>query len=93
MCCADFGLVLGCKIYVREVATNRATLDGVGGKDSGGTLQEGDILLKINNHTTEGLSLKEARKLIEASKEKLNLVIRREHKPGNNVESTALPKG
>ncbi|XP_023725943.1 tight junction protein ZO-1 isoform X4 [Cryptotermes secundus] len=88
----DFGLVLGCKIYVREVATNRATLDGVGGKDSGGTLQEGDILLKINNHTTEGLSLKEARKLIEASKEKLNLVIRREHKPGNNVESTALPK-
>jgi tight junction protein 1 len=88
MCCADFGLVLGCKIYVREVATNRATLDGVGG-----TLQEGDILLKINNHTTEGLSLKEARKLIEASKEKLNLVVRREHKPGSSVESTALPKG
>lgn len=84
--------MLGCKIYVREVA-NRATLDGSGGKDSGGTLQEGDILLKINNHTTEGLSLKDARKLIEASKEKLNLVVRREHKPGTSVESTAVPKG
>jgi hypothetical protein len=86
-------LVLGCKIYVREVASNRGTLDGGGGKESGGLLQEGDILLKINNHTTEGLSLKEVRKLIEASKEKLNLVVRREHKPGSSVESTAVPKG
>jgi len=84
--------VLGCKIYVREVA-NRTLLDGSGSKDSGGTLQEGDILLKINNHTTEGLSLKEARKLIESSKEKLNLVVRREHKRGTSMESTAMPKG
>ena len=51
------------------------------------------MLLKINNHSTDGLSLKEARKLIEASKEKLNLVVRREHKPGIIVENTALPKG
>lgn len=84
-------MVLGCKIYVREVAANRATLDG--GKDSGGVLQEGDILLKINNHSTEGLTLKEARKLIEASKEKLNLVVRREHRSSSSVESTAVPKG
>ncbi|GFG33860.1 hypothetical protein Cfor_12812, partial [Coptotermes formosanus] len=88
----DFGLVLGCKIYVREVA-NRTTLDGTGGKDSGGTLQEGDILLKINNHTTEGLSLKEARKLIESSKEKLNLVVRREqkHSHGNYLDGLSGP--
>lgn len=92
LCFADFGLVLGCKIYVREVA-NRTLLDGSGSKEIGGTLQEGDILLKINNHTTEGLSLKEARKLIESSKEKLNLVVRREHKRGTNMESTAMPKG
>jgi tight junction protein 1 len=84
--------VLGCKIYVREVAT-RTTLDVSGGKDSGGSLQEGDVLLKINNHTTEGLSLKEARKLIESSKEKLNLVVRRDHKLGTSLESTAVPKG
>lgn len=45
-------------------------------------VQEGDVLVKINNHTTDGLSLKEARKLIENSKEKLSLVVRRERRPG-----------
>lgn len=60
----------------------------------GGGLQEGDVLLKINNHTTDGMTLKEARKLIEASKEKLNLVVRREYKTGGGGnELTALPKG
>lgn len=65
----DFGLVLGCKIFVREVASK---------VDGSQQLQEGDVLLKINNHTTDGMSLKEARKLIESSKEKLNLVVRRD---------------
>ncbi|XP_066996452.2 tight junction protein ZO-3 isoform X2 [Anabrus simplex] len=84
----DFGLVLGCKIYVREVASKLM----VENKDGGG-LQEGDVLLKINNHTTDGMTLKEARKLIESSKEKLNLVVRREQKPGSTThESTAIPK-
>lgn len=68
----DFGLVLGCKIYVRENART----------DKDCAVQEGDVILKINNHTTEGLSLKEARKLIENSKEKLSLVVRRERRNG-----------
>ncbi|XP_075223249.1 tight junction protein ZO-3-like isoform X2 [Lycorma delicatula] len=76
----DFGLVLGCKIFVREV-----------GKLDGNGLQEGDVLLKINNHSTDGMSLKEARKLIESSKEKLNLVVRREApRSSTTAESTAL---
>ncbi|KAK7793631.1 hypothetical protein R5R35_004861 [Gryllus longicercus] len=84
----DFGLVLGCKIYVRELS-GKSIVDN----REGGSLQEGDVLLKINNHTTDGMTLKEARKLIESSKEKLNLVIRREQKPGNvNCESTSHPK-
>ncbi|XP_054258978.1 tight junction protein ZO-1-like isoform X4 [Macrosteles quadrilineatus] len=74
----DFGLVLGCKIFVREVG-------------AGQQLQEGDVLLKINNHPTDGMSLKEARKLIESSKEKLNLVVRRDTPRSTYpTESTAL---
>ncbi|KAL1433866.1 hypothetical protein MTO96_012202 [Rhipicephalus appendiculatus] len=67
----DFGIVLGCRIFVKEVC-NRSLAE----RD--GTLQEGDIVVKINNTSTEGLSLKEARKLLEASKERLQLVLQRE---------------
>ncbi|KAL3207474.1 hypothetical protein MRX96_039672 [Rhipicephalus microplus] len=67
----DFGIVLGCRIFVKEVC-NRSLAE----RD--GTLQEGDTVLKINNTSTEGLSLKEARKLLEASKERLQLVLQRE---------------
>ncbi|XP_049776223.1 tight junction protein ZO-1 isoform X4 [Schistocerca cancellata] len=70
----DLGLVLGCKIYVRELA--RANRAGAGGAEA--QLQEGDVLLRINNHSTDGMTLKEARKLIDASKDKLSLVVRRE---------------
>ncbi|KAL1129730.1 hypothetical protein AAG570_012674 [Ranatra chinensis] len=77
----DFGIVLGCKIYVKDI----------GSKLDANSLQEGDILLKINNHSTDGMSLKEARKMIESSKEKVNLVVRRET-PRNYypAEPTAL---
>lgn len=55
-------------------------------------LAEGDVLLKINNHPTEGMSVKEARKLIDSSKEKLSLTIRREvPRPTAYQESTTLP--
>ncbi|XP_054713756.1 tight junction protein ZO-1-like [Uloborus diversus] len=67
----DFGIVLGCWIYIKEI-TNRSLL----AKDE--SVQEGDILTKINNNSIDGLSLKEAKKLIENTKEKLHLVIRRE---------------
>ena len=69
----DFGLVLGCRIYVREFTR----------QDKENSVQEGDVLLKINNHSTDGLSLKEARKLIENTKEKLSLVVKRERRPGS----------
>lgn len=55
-------------------------------------MQEGDILLKINNHSTDGLSVKEARKLIENTKEKLSLVVKRERRPGQQ-ENTSNAKG
>lgn len=68
----DFGVVFGCRLYIKEI-TNRSLLD----KDAQG-IQEGDIVLKINNQPCDGLSLKDVKKLIDANKEKLNLVIRRD---------------
>ena len=68
----DFGVVLGCKIYIKEI-TGRSVAD----KD--GILEEGDLVSKINNTSLDGLTLKEARKIIETSKDKLELVVQ---KPG-----------
>ncbi|RWS16821.1 tight junction protein ZO-1-like protein [Dinothrombium tinctorium] len=88
----DFGIVLGCRLFIKEV-TNKSLIE----KD--GSLQEGDIVTKINNTSTENLSLKDAKKLIDSSKEKLHLVIKREHNiphshinEGNAKEST-VPDG
>ena len=47
----DFGVVLGCKIYIKEI-TGRSVAD----KD--GILEEGDFVLKLNNTLLEGLTLK-----------------------------------
>ncbi|XP_034234792.1 tight junction protein ZO-1-like isoform X3 [Thrips palmi] len=82
----DFGIVLGCKIYVREVL--HRDKDGLAGAGPGNSLQEGDVLLKINNHSADGLSLKEARKLMDASKEKLSLLVRREARSTSSQQSS-----
>ena len=50
----DFGVVLACKIYIKEI-TGRTVAD----KD--GSLQEGDLISKINGNNIDGLTLKEAR--------------------------------
>ncbi len=50
----DFGVVLGCKIYIKEI-TSRTVAD----KD--GSLEKGDLISFINGTNIEGLSLKEAR--------------------------------
>ncbi|GIY02777.1 tight junction protein ZO-1 [Caerostris extrusa] len=67
----SFGIVLGCRIYVKEI-TNQSSIE----KD--GTIQEGDIILKINSNSTDSMTLKEARKIIENTKEKLQLVLKRD---------------
>ncbi|XP_067132749.1 tight junction protein ZO-1-like [Centruroides vittatus] len=67
----DFGIILGCRIYVKEI-TNRSLMEKEGG------VREGDVIVKINATSTDAMSLKEARKLIENSKERLQLIVRRE---------------
>lgn len=68
---ADFGIVLGSRIFIKEGAKSGGSGDS--------SLQEGDVLLKINNHSvSDGMTLKEARRLIESAKDKLSLTVRRE---------------
>ena len=56
--------------------------------DKDGNLQEGDLVQKINNISLDGLSLKEARKLLDAAKDKLDLSVKRDpYKSSSNRTS------
>ncbi|XP_070104764.1 tight junction protein ZO-2 isoform X9 [Equus caballus] len=69
----EYGLRLGSQIFIKEM-----TRTGLASKD--GNLHEGDIILKINGTVTENMSLTDARKLIEKSRGKLQLVVLRDSK-------------
>ncbi|NXS60213.1 ZO2 protein, partial [Brachypteracias leptosomus] len=69
----EYGLRLGSQIFIKEM-----TRTGLATKD--GNLHEGDIILKINGTVTENMSLADARKLIEKSRGKLQLVVLRDRK-------------
>ncbi|XP_004440694.1 PREDICTED: tight junction protein ZO-2 isoform X3 [Ceratotherium simum simum] len=69
----EYGLRLGSQIFIKEM-----TRTGLATKD--GNLHEGDIVLKINGTVTENMSLTDARKLIEKSRGKLQLVVLRDSK-------------
>ncbi|XP_052695379.1 tight junction protein ZO-1-like isoform X9 [Crassostrea angulata] len=64
----DFGVVLGCKYFIKEITGN-----SIAAQDGG--LKEGDVVLKINSTAIENLSLVDAKKLIEKTKDKLQLFI------------------
>lgn len=67
---------MGSRIFIKE--------DTKGGDNN---LQEGDVILKINNHSlTDGMTLKEARRLIESAKDKLSLTVRREASANGNIQ-------
>ncbi|CAI9553882.1 unnamed protein product [Staurois parvus] len=67
----EFGLRLGSQIFIKEMTdAGLATRDG--------NLNEGDIVLKINGTVTENMSLADARKLIEKSRGKLQLLVQRD---------------
>ncbi|XP_014662332.1 PREDICTED: tight junction protein ZO-1-like [Priapulus caudatus] len=68
---ADYGVVLGCRLYVRRIVG-----DSVAAND--GTVREGDTVLKLNGTAVETLSLADAQKIIDkGNKDKLSLVISR----------------
>lgn len=71
----DFGIVLGCRLFIKEISSKaRDQLVA-----NGYTLQEGDIVTRIHNtNTNDAMSIKEARKIIDSCKERLNLVVLRD---------------
>ena len=70
-------------MYIKEV-TNKIA-------DKENTINEGDIVLKINSNTTDGMTLKEAKKLIENSKEKLHLIVKRDNSGTSNGFQLSSP--
>uniref|UniRef100_A0A670K470 Tight junction protein 3 n=1 Tax=Podarcis muralis TaxID=64176 RepID=A0A670K470_PODMU len=68
----EFGLKLGSQIFIKHI-----TDTGLAAKDS--SLQEGDLILKINGVSSENLSLEETRRLIELSEGRLTLVVLRDN--------------
>ncbi|KRX92395.1 Tight junction protein ZO-1 [Trichinella pseudospiralis] len=73
----DFGIVLGCKFFIKDI-TNRRLAE----KDPG--LKEGDVVLKINGENCDQMTLSEARRLLDRSKDRLSLVIQRDVPRGAN---------
>ncbi|VDM45101.1 unnamed protein product [Toxocara canis] len=73
----DFGIVLGCKFYIKEI-TNRKLAE----KDPG--LREGDTVLRINGQSVDGITIEEATKWLLRSREKLSLVVQRDVRRGTS---------
>uniref|UniRef100_A0A158P6K2 PDZ domain-containing protein n=1 Tax=Angiostrongylus cantonensis TaxID=6313 RepID=A0A158P6K2_ANGCA len=73
----DFGIVLGCKFYIKEIRNPK-----LAEKDPG--LREGDSVLRINGQSVEGATLEEVSKWLERSRDKLCLVIQRDVRRGTS---------
>ncbi|XP_039958845.1 uncharacterized protein LOC120773793 isoform X3 [Bactrocera tryoni] len=71
----DFGIVLGCRLFIKEISTrarDQLTANGY-------SLQEGDVVTRIHNtNCGDTMNLKEAKKIIDGCKERLNLVVLRD---------------
>ncbi|XP_029002132.1 tight junction protein ZO-3 [Betta splendens] len=67
----EYGLKLGSQIFIKHM-----TDTGLAARE--GTLQEGDLILKINGITTENLSLLETKHLVEKSRGKLTMTVLRD---------------
>uniref|UniRef100_A0A673JYJ8 Tight junction protein ZO-3-like n=1 Tax=Sinocyclocheilus rhinocerous TaxID=307959 RepID=A0A673JYJ8_9TELE len=69
----EYGMKLGSQIFIKHM-----TPTGLAAKE--GSLQEGDLVLKINGMTTENLSLLETKHLVEKSRGKLTMLVLRDER-------------
>ena len=77
-------LIAGCKIYIKEVLPKSVA-------DKDGSLKAGDLVLRINGTSLDGLTLKDARKVVEAAKERLDFMIRRPPSGSEHYLTSADP--
>ncbi|XP_026554858.1 tight junction protein ZO-3 isoform X2 [Pseudonaja textilis] len=68
----EYGLKLGSQIFIKHI-----TETGLAAKNN--SLQEGDLILKINGVISQNMSLEETRQLIEQSEGKLTLLVLRDN--------------
>lgn len=69
----EYGLKLGSQIFIKHI-----TETGLAANDS--SLQEGDLVLKINGIASENMSLADTRRLIERSEGTLRLLVFRDNR-------------
>ncbi|KAG8454474.1 hypothetical protein GDO86_000916 [Hymenochirus boettgeri] len=69
----EYGLKLGSQIFIKHI-----TETGLAAQEK--SLQEGDLILKINGVTSENMSLADTRRLIEKSRGKLTLMVLRDNR-------------
>ncbi|XP_063770903.1 tight junction protein ZO-3 isoform X2 [Pseudophryne corroboree] len=69
----EYGLKLGSQIFIKHI-----TETGLAAQEK--SLQEGDLILKINGVTSENMSLVDTGRLIEKSKGKLTLIVLRDNR-------------
>ncbi|XP_073419152.1 tight junction protein ZO-3 isoform X2 [Dendrobates tinctorius] len=69
----EYGLKLGSQIFIKHI-----TETGLAAQEK--SLQEGDLILKINGVASENMSLTDTRRLIEKSKGKLTLTVLRDNR-------------
>ncbi|XP_044740428.1 tight junction protein ZO-1 isoform X3 [Chrysoperla carnea] len=88
----DFGIVLGCKLFIKEISSK--TRDQLSMTNQ--HLMEGDFITKLNNTNCNDLmSLKEAKKIIDGCKDKINIYVARDgavggvmHQPQSSISTT-----
>ncbi|NXX51775.1 ZO3 protein, partial [Tricholaema leucomelas] len=68
----EYGLKLGSQLFIKHVVEN-----GLAAK--GSSLQEGDLILKINGVASEDMSLADTQQLIEKTEGVLTLLVLRDH--------------
>ncbi|KAM6395971.1 tight junction protein ZO-3 [Rhynochetos jubatus] len=69
----EYGLKLGSRLFIKHIVES-----GLAAK--GSSLQEGDLILKINGVTSEDMSLADTQQLIERTEGTLTLLILRDHR-------------
>ncbi|NXG36925.1 ZO3 protein, partial [Dromaius novaehollandiae] len=69
----EYGLKLGSQLFIKHISES-----GLAAKHS--SLQEGDLILKINGVSSENMSLADTQKLIERTEGILTLLVLRDHR-------------
>lgn len=82
----DFGIVLGCKLYVKEISSKTKEQLSANGY----TLHEGDVITRIHNtNCNDALSIKEAKKIIDSCKDRLTISVMRGDGTAPNVNNNS----